>query len=487
MRRAPTLTVMPVLCLVFVFVVVGAFGQPVTGETALDRYIAKPDDAYSWTLHSVSEQERDGARYLLYTLELTSQSWRAPYEVDRAVWKHWLSIIKPEGASGRTALLNIGSGRNGRPAPTSIRERTLRMALETNSVAAELGQVPNQPLHFADSRGHGRFEDDLIAYSRVKYIVTGDEEWLVRLAMVKSAVRALDAVQEFLASEAGGGLVIDDFVIAGASKRGWTTWLVGVVDERVTAMMPLVIDALNTEAVTRKHYAANGFFSNSLGDYVRHGLYPHMLGTPAMARILEIEDPYLYRQRRRMEIPKFVVNATGDQYFLPDNSRLYFGELPQEKYLRYVPNAKHNLAGSDAVESMIAFYRSVLEGERRPSFDWQIDGKGWIRVEARDEPSEVLLWTAHNPESRDLRLDVIGPAWYSTPLEEESPGVYVAKVQEPETGYSAFMVELTYTDGDRYPLKFTTDVSVLPDTLPYSLDEATGPWLQRHQEQMGSR
>jgi PhoPQ-activated pathogenicity-related protein len=81
-----------------------------------------------------------------------------------------------------------------------------------------------QPLFFADSRRHGRSEDDLIAYSRVKFVVTGDEEWLARLPMVKSGVRAMDATQEFLASEQGGRLAIDEFVVAGGSKRAWTTW-----------------------------------------------------------------------------------------------------------------------------------------------------------------------------------------------------------------------------------------------------------------------
>ena len=449
---------------------------------ALDRYVAKPDAAYSWSLQAAWDGEYGGKAYTSYVLELVSQSWRPSYEVDRSEWTHWLVITKPAGTVRNKALLTIGGGRNGRQAPSSTSERSLRMAVETQSVVADLGQVPNQPLHFADSRDHGRFEDDLIAYSRVKYIVTGDEEWLARLPMVKSGVRAMDAVQEFLRSAAGGGLEIDEFVVSGGSKRAWTTWLVGAVDERVVAIMPLVIDALNTEAITRKHYAAYGFFSNSLGDYVRHGLYPHKLGTPEFARILEIEDPYLYRHRERLRIPKYVINATGDQYFLPDNSRLYFPDLPEEKHLRYVPNAKHDLGGSDARESMIAYYLSVLEGERRPRFDWTIDERGWIRVEVEDEPREVNLWRAHNPESRDLRLDTIGPAWTSTPLEERAPGVYVAENEAPDEGYAAFMVELVYDSGGPYPFKFTTDVSVLPDTLPYSLEEAEGPWLQRWQE-----
>ena len=67
-------------------------------------------------------------------------------------------------------------------------------------MVAELGTVPNQPLYFTDSKEEGRSEDNLIAYTRVKYMATRDPNWLVRLAMVKSGVRAMDAMQEFLAS-----------------------------------------------------------------------------------------------------------------------------------------------------------------------------------------------------------------------------------------------------------------------------------------------
>lgn len=470
MRKA---TLASVLAGLFFLVALG-----LEAETALDRYVRKPDPAYSWKLVTRFDGDLEGRGYTAYVLELTSQSWRPSYEVDRPVWTHWLTITKPAETSRNKALLYIGGGRNGSEAPSLVSDRSLRMAIETNSVVADLGQVPNQPLHFADSSNHARSEDDLIAYSRVKYMVTGDEEWLARLPMVKSGVRAMDAVQEFLASGEGGGLEIDEFVVAGGSKRAWTTWLVGAVDERVAAIIPLVIDALNTEAITRHHFDAYGFFSSSLGDYVRHGLYPHKLGTPEFRKILEIEDPYMYRHRERLKIPKYVINATGDQYFLPDNSRFYFQDLPDEKHLRYVPNAKHDLSGSDARESMIAFYLSVLDDRPRPRFDWTIDHKGWIRVEVEDKPRQVNLWQAHNPKSRDLRLDTIGKAWRSSPLAESEPGVYVARAEAPEEGYAAFLVELVYDSGGRYPFKFTTDVSILPEALPYSLEEAKGPWLQ---------
>ena len=121
------------------------------------------------------------------------------------------------------------------------------------------------------------------------------------------------------------------------------------MDERVIGIMPMVIDALNSEEITKHHFEVLGFFAPSLEDYVNHGLFPHKIGTPEYQAVLAIEDPYNYRERARLTIPKFLVNASGDQFFLPDNSRFYYEALPQEKRLRYVENAAHNLAGSDAV------------------------------------------------------------------------------------------------------------------------------------------
>ena len=341
------------------------------------------------------------------------------------------------------------------------------LAVESNSVVADLGMVPNQPLFFSDSKDKGRSEDDLIAYTRVKHMATKDDEWLVRLAMVKSGVRALDAVQEFMASEAGGRIKVDQFVVAGGSKRGWTTWLVAAVDKRVIAIVPLVIDALNSEAVTRHHYEAYGFFSPALNDYVRHGLFPNKVGTPEYQAILAIEDPYNYRNRDRLRIPKFLINASGDQFFLPDNSQFYFNDLQGEKHLRYVPNAKHDLNGTDARESLLAFYQAILSGKPRPRFNWTKEPDGTLVVKVIDKPRDVLLWQATNPKARDFRVDTIGRVYRSTVLKPEPNGTYVGRVSKPADGFTAFFVELSYESGGKYPFKFSTEVSVVPDVLPF--------------------
>src|SRR5436190_6537837 len=336
------------------------------GPTPLDRYVHAKDPAYGWKL----VRTVPGSGVTTYVLELTSQTWRSAREVDRPVWKHWLTIVKPDRPKSTIGLMTIWQGSNDDPAPTAPSARALRIATETNTVVAEVGMVPNQPLRFTDSPERARVEDDIIAYTRVKHFTTKDDSWLVRLAMVKSGVRAMDATQAFLASDAGGRTKLDRFVVAGASKRGWTAWLVAATDPRVVAVIPQVIDALNSEEITKHHFEAYGFFSSSLNDYVNHGIFPHKIGTPEYRAVLKIEDPYEYRDRPSMKMPKFMIDASGDQFFLPDGSQFYYSKLQEEKHIRYVENAKHNLEGSDAIDSLIAFYQSVVENKPRPRFDW---------------------------------------------------------------------------------------------------------------------
>ncbi|MFN7936434.1 MAG: PhoPQ-activated protein PqaA family protein [Bryobacteraceae bacterium] len=438
----------------------------------LDRYVARKDAVYGWKL----VQTIPGQGYRAHVLELTSQTWRSEKEVDRPVWKHWLTIVRPDRVTTDKALLFIGSGNNNSPAPERAQERSVRMAMETNSVVADLGMVPNQPLRFADSPDRARVEDDIIAYTRVKHFATKDDTWLVRLAMVKSGVRAMDAIQEFLQSSDGGRVKVNQFVVAGASKRGWTTWLVGEADRRVVAIMPMVIDALHSEAITRHHFEALGFFSPSLKDYVEHGLFPHKIGTPEYRAVLQVEDPYEHRQRPQMRLPKFLINASGDEFFLPDNAQFYYHDLPEEKHLRYVPNAKHNLQGSDAVDSMLAFYQAVLSGTPRPRFTWKKTAAGEIVLDLVDRPEKMNLWKATNPEARDFRLDVIGKAYQATALTIPDSNRMEIRVAKPAKGYTAFFVELVYPGPGSAPFKFTTEIVITPDVLPHKFSEAAAKY-----------
>jgi PhoPQ-activated pathogenicity-related protein len=125
-----------------------------------------------------------------------------------------------------------------------------QLALTTHSVIAEVRMVPNQPLVFADD-GNKRKEDAIIAYSWGKFLFTGDETWPLRLPMTKAVVRAMDTVTAFCATEAGGAVMVEKFVLGGASKRGWTVWTAAAVDHRVIAIAPVVIDLLNIGGLLR--------------------------------------------------------------------------------------------------------------------------------------------------------------------------------------------------------------------------------------------
>ncbi|HLX68540.1 MAG TPA: PhoPQ-activated pathogenicity, partial [Verrucomicrobiae bacterium] len=85
----------------------------------------------------------------------------------------------------------------------------------------------------------------------------------------------------------------------------------------------------------------------------------------------------------------------------------------------------------------------------------------------RDRPTGVKLWQATNPDARDFRMETLGPKWQSISLADQGQGVYDGKVQAPNKGWTAFFIELTFPSGCRVPFKFTTQVRVVPDTLPY--------------------
>lgn len=435
------------------------------GETALDRYVAKPDPTYSWKV----VRNLPGNPVTQFVVDLKSQTWRTENDVDRPVWQHWLTVVKPTSPSSKLAFLRITGGANGGEAPQSAEAATLRLAEMTNSVVAELKMVPNQPLVLHQD-GVRRSEDDFIAYTWDQFIKTGDETWPARLPMVKSAVRAMDCVQELMKSDQGGNVAIEKFVVSGGSKRGWTTWCTAAVDKRVAAAIPIVIDVINVPACSRHHVAAYGFYAQAIGDYVRHNIKGR-INDPRTKLLYEIEDPYSYRERLTM--PKFVVNAAGDQYFPPDSSQFYYADLPGEKYLRYVPNADHSLRDSDAQESIIAFYQTVLTGAPRPKYSWTFEKDGTIRVQTADAPKTVTLWHATNPQARDFRVLSIGKAYQSQSLKDQGNGTYIAKIDPPSSGWTAFFVELTFDVGQSFPLKLSTAVRILPDTLPFAdLDPA---------------
>ena len=429
-------------------------------RTILDDYVAQPDDSYAWQIAATHELEDSR----LVVVDMVSQHWLTEGQVDRTEWRHWLRLSIPETVANDVAFLYLAGGATGSPMPETADPNMIAIANATGSVVAHLGPVPNQPLTF-DGDGVPRWEDDLVGYNWARSFTGDGPKRLVLEAMTKSAVRAMDTVTAIMARPEWGERPIERFVVSGLSKRGWTSWLTAAVDERVVGIAPIVFDVLNMEASIRHHFAAYGHFSQAVAEFTLHGILPRM-GEPEVDALLQVADPYRYRHR--VSVPKLILNAAGDEFFLPDSSRFYWDELRGENHLRYVPNANHSMYGTDVFDSVVAFHWLLVNGQRPPRFSWLRRRNDEMRVLPVDQPESVLLWQATNPQARDFRLAILGPAFSSTPIEPDGHGLYTAGVPPPERGWAAWFLELTYDVGAPKPLKLTTDVVVTPDVLPFA-------------------
>jgi PhoPQ-activated pathogenicity-related protein len=443
-------------------------------QTALDVYVHAPDSHYQYKL----VEKKHLAGYTADLIRMTSQQWRTPAELNQGIWQHWLRIYIPDTVSSSTGFLYIlgGAITDSQPKPD---EKLATLATITHSVVSEVYDIPNEPVTFTNDPHGPRNEDEIIAYTWRKFLDTGDSTWPLRLPMTKAAVRAMDTVTSFAAGRKGGRHRVDHFFVVGASKRGWTTWTTAAVDPRVVAIAPMVIDVLNVVPSFEHHYRSYGFWAPAVKSYYDENLM-NDLESAAFEKLMEIEDPFSYRDRLTM--PKLIIAGAGDQFFLPDSSRFYFDQLPGENHLLYEANADHSLSGTDVNYSIAAFYQSILAGGKRPSFQWTFQPDGSIRVTADPAPLTVKLWQATNPNHRDFRVEAIGRAYQATDLTPESPGVYVARVPQPDKGWTAFFVEATFPGEGKYPFKFTTAVRVLPDTEPYPLPEKGKSKLQLRSE-----
>jgi PhoPQ-activated pathogenicity-related protein len=430
-------------------------------------YVNAVDPAFKW---EVAKQVVNGTIQTTI-IKLTSQGWRSPAEVDRTVWEHYLVVVKPVTTTTDKALLIVAGGGNDRPVPEDANPLMKTIAQSTGSVVAELRMVPNQPLIFHGD-GVPRIEDNLIGYGWAQFLETGDATWLPRLPMVKSVAAAMDCLQQWSAEE---GSKLEKFVVAGASKRGWTAWMIAAVDPRVEAVVPIVIDVLNLRKSMQHHAGAYGFWATAVGNYFKHNIFQRS-AHPRMSQLYEIEDPFNYLDR--VAIPKYVVNASGDQFFCPDSSQFYYDDLNGEKLLRYVPNSDHSVDASlDAVTSMMAYYQMIVANRPRPEMTWTFGDDGSIRVVSDQKPRAVRLWQATNPQARDFRVVSIGKAYKSIDLQPEADGAYIARLETPEKGWSASFIELEFDSGGSFPLKSSTAVRILPERLPFEgIDMASVPY-----------
>lgn len=428
----------------------------------LRDYVERIDPATSYEM--VHHAETEGYDY--YVIRLESQNWLTEKEVTETLWWHWVSFVIPKKLEHETSFLMISGGSTNTKLPEKPDQMLVEAALATNSTAIKVHNIPFQPVTFVGDTVEGRVEDGLIAYGWREFMERGakdeDAVWLARLPMTKAVIHAMDAVVDYTGKELG--LNLGKYVVAGGSKRGWTTWTTAAMDDRVVGMAPIVIDLLNLVPSFQHHWRSYGFWAPAVKDYVREGIMDWM-GTEEYDRLLEITEPYSFIDVYK-DLPKLLINGSGDQFFLPDSWKFYWDDLSGEKHLAYIPNAGHSLDNSDAMQILLGFYKRILENQPRPEYSWEVtDTHINLKVDTQNPPVQVKLWEAHNPEARDFRVDVFGPNWKDTVIPIQQNGSYSIPIQAPEKGWKGHFVELTYAGNA--PIKVTTGVKVLPETYPF--------------------
>jgi len=443
----------------------------------LPEYIDVCQGDYEWSVRAVANIP--GSSSLVNQLTLRTGAWRGANDVTGGVWEHQLGIIVPPTILTDTALLFITGG-SVDEVPEAELILLAQLAEDSRSVVAVLATVPNQPLTFAGETST-RSEDAILAKSFDEYLTSfedgaPDKTWPALLPMTRAAVRAMDAVQEYL-STGNNSIIVRGFVVGGASKRGWTTWLTAAMDSRVRAIMPLVADVLDLDEQMAHHFRSYGFYSSALQDYVDLDVFDR-LNTPQGQSLLSIIDPITYASKLNM--PKFIANSTGDQFFLPDSSQFYLDELPGNNQIYFAPNTDHGLSSGTlarldegTVNSYFAWYIGFVRGATRPSLTYQFLDNETVVVQTDRAPSSVVLWQASNQTERDFRLQTFGPNWKSSPVTGGVNNRFVVSVDTPDNGWTAWFVQATFPGPDPaldIPYGLSTPVRVTPDLYPDEID-----------------
>lgn len=401
----------------------------------LESFLRKPEPAYHWEKRG--EQEIDGCT--VYDLHLVSQVWQG------ITWEHRLQIFRPEKLEHPEFCTLYNTGGSGSEGNT---RQCIRLAKDSGAVYAILYNIPNQPLY------GGKTEDALVVYTWEKFLETGDESWPLHFPMAKAVLKAMDAIQAF--THEAGFSSITSFLVHGASKRGWTTWLVGASrDPRVKAIAPMVIDVLNVAKQGPHQVESYGKFSEQIGDYTRAGI-PEKLNTPAGRRLLELEDPYSYRDR--LTLPKLLILGTNDRYWSQDALNLYWDDLKGPKWVLYVPNSGHGLEDRERVYTTLAAFIHMIAGHGRwPRLQWSYaSSEDGVELTLRSEPapSEARLFHVQAP-SRDFR----DAHWSFEPM-TPSGRAFQGRWPAPATGYAAVFGEAVY-ELDGRPFTLSTQIRIV--------------------------
>lgn len=480
-------------------------------QQSLKDYLSLPETASTnFQLTAKSADETSKTTKMEYSF--ISQTWpKTGPENERMPWRHKLDLYIPSEIKYDTALLwvnggtlNINPNQTYNPKPLSLNFNEI--AQRTHSVVIDLQNIPNQYITLDNKKFA---EDGLVAYTWAKFLKdpVHNRYTSAYLPMVKAVLKSLDNIQavnfsklDLPAENITNNFKINNFIVSGLSKRGLTTWLASLHDSRIKAIIPMSIDLLNTKANMSHIFKSHQGWPIALRDYSEQNVLQN-LSSPSSEYLMEINDPYQYIQcsncdhktrhayEKRASIDKYLIMASGDDFFVPDSTLFYYDQLPGYNNLRFIPNSPHSINNEIISNTLLTYTYLSNNHQQNKAQILKSDltknifslSKYNLKITTNTLPQAIKLYTAHNSKKRDFRLaegikyeqtNIPVSSFDQQTAKKKNIYQYSMEVIKPKEGWEAYFVELEFALADQLPpqqipnLKLTTPVYILPKNYP---------------------
>lgn len=412
----------------------------------LTDYVYKDDNSYEYKIEE-NIKENKSTRIVI---NMTSQTWHEMKITNTVV------IIVPDNCrvKDKALLLNTGGSYKGGSLWAQLGTQMSKLIACPVCIVFD---IPNQPMW-------DKKEDGLMALTFKQALENNKiNEYPLILQMAKAVIKSMDTIEDV--SEKELGTKISEFIITGASKRGWTSWIsAGTKDKRIVGIMPIVFDWLDMKSQITHQKEYYDVLSAQIGDYTELK-FDEFIYTKEAKEILELIDPYYYN----VSIPKLIINGSNDQYWTLDSSSIYYPKLKGDKYLFYKPNANHDMGLLQFSDNPMKGFAEILPmlnvmktfiyheflNEDMENIDWtwsEKDNKIICELKLNSQPVDVLYYTK-DVEKRDFRQ----VSWEGVKLEPNEKGKYIFTKDKPEKGYCGTFIEVKFKSKDNTPYSlFTT-------------------------------
>ncbi len=441
----------------------------------LISYAKELDKNYNYRLHSKTKD----AGVTTYFLELTSQAWH-PEKVFPPIWRHWLTLIVPDRRTKDSALFVMTKGLSSIEKPMSeVPLSLLSIAVSTNSIVAILEGFP------IDSTGYYETPSKKVELNDINFFVwtlrqyydTGDPNWIILLPMVKSAVSAMNAVQEFVLKELQSEIPVKEFVVC-ADVPFFAPWLIPAVDDRVIGIIGINNFVYNIESLIKTCLIDEITIPPLFEAIDNQGLLQNF-ETEEGEKLLNIIDPYNYRQF--MRITKLIISYNGSA---TSNFSFYaedvLPEIPDPTYWALYPQVSLSrepiyLSQSLKVtlwenpippkmynfkDTLSVFYQRVISRKELPTFTWNIAQRGKCSVKVSEEIVDARVWYCIQDAKNKLFENT--SEWQVETMTEIGEGIYEADLNFSDENYKAVVIEIVFPSlsGTNFPI--TSHIHIIP-------------------------